>query len=81
LLAQATADTGPFGTHLRHYSRRILQNPELRQVLVKIFQDGTYEENQLFYRLQGAGLVKREGKQILFRNNLYKRYFKERLNG
>ncbi len=81
LLAQATADTGPFGEHLRHYTRRILQKPALRQALAQISKDGAYEEDQLFYRLQGAGLVKRVGKQVLFRNNLYKRYFKERLDG
>jgi hypothetical protein len=81
LLARATEDTGPFNEHLQHYLRRILQKPELRQALSRISRDAIYEENQIFYRLKGAGLIKKEEQHIVFRNNLYERYFKERLNG
>lgn len=81
LLAQATEDNGPFGEHLRHYLLRVLQMPELKQALTHIVQHQTYEENQIFHRLKAAGLIKKAGKQVVFRNNLYNRYFKERLNG
>jgi hypothetical protein len=80
LLTQAGEDAGPFGDHLRHYLLRILKNPELRQALVRIVHDHTHKEDALFYRLKGAGLVRKTGKQVTFRNNLYERYFKERLN-
>lgn len=80
LFAQATQDTGPFGDHLRHYLYRILQKPELEQALSDILLQQTYEENQTFYRLKGAGLIKKVGNQIVLRNNLYTRYFWERLN-
>ena len=80
LLTQGGEDAGPFGDHLRHYLLRILKNPELRQALVRIVHDHTHKEDALFYRLKGAGLVRKTGKQVTFRNNLYERYFKERLN-
>jgi hypothetical protein len=80
LLARATEDTGPFGDHLRHYLLRVLQKPALKQALTYICRHESYEENQIFYRLKGAGLIKKEGKRVILRNQLYDRYFKERLN-
>jgi hypothetical protein len=81
LLAQATEDTGPFGDHLRHYLRRVLRQPELKQALVRICHAHTWEESPVFYRLKEAGLIKKQGERVVLRNNLYGRYFKERLNG
>lgn len=80
VLAQATEDTGPFGDHLRYYLLRVLQKPELKQALVRICRDHTHEENQTFYRLKGAGLIKKQAKEVVLRNQLYDRYFKEHLN-
>jgi hypothetical protein len=81
LMAGATEDSGPFGDHLRHYLLKIWQKPELKQALTLIFQKHTYPENEIFYRLKEAGLIKKVGQQVVFRNNLYERYFKERLHG
>jgi hypothetical protein len=81
LLAQATDDSGPFGEHLRHYLRRILKQPELKQALIDICREHRYEEGEIFNRLRRNGLVRREGRQVVFRYNLYQRYFEERLNG
>ncbi len=80
LIAQATEDNGPFGDHLRHYLLRVLQKPELKQALAYICHHQTFEENQVFYRLKGAGLIKKDGKKVILRNQLYDRYFKEHLN-
>jgi hypothetical protein len=80
LIAQATEDNGPFADHLRHYLLRVLQKPELKEALAYICRHQTYEENQVFYRLKGAGLIKKEGKLVVLRNKLYDRYFKEHLN-
>jgi hypothetical protein len=80
LLAQATADSGPFGEHLRYYLRRVLRQPELKQAIVDICRDHTYEEDEVLQRLRGAGLVKREGRRVVLRYRLYERYFEERLN-
>lgn len=80
LMVQATEDTGPFGNHLRHYLRRVLQQPELKRALVRICREETCDEDQTFFRLQGAGLVRKQGQRVVLRNQLYTRYFKERLN-
>lgn len=81
LLAQATEDSGPFGEHLRHYLRRITEKPELKAALTNIVQGHGYQDEAIFYRLAWAGLIKKEGKQVVLRNKLYQRYFEERLNG
>jgi hypothetical protein len=49
--------------------------------LGQIAQRQTYEENHIFHRLKEAGLIKKVGRRVVFRNNLYDHYFKERLNG
>ncbi|MCL4295186.1 MAG: AAA-like domain-containing protein [Anaerolineae bacterium] len=81
LLTQATADEGPFGDHLRHYLRRVLRKPELKQALTRVSQNRTLAEDEVFHRLREAGLIKKSGQDVIFRNKLYERYFKERLNG
>lgn len=81
LLAQATADEGPFGEHLRHYLRRVLRKPELKQALTLVSQNRALAEDEVFHRLREAGLIKKSGQEVIFRNKLYERYFKERLNG
>ena len=81
LLSQAPEDNGPFGDHLRHYLLKVLQNQELKQALTYICRNRVYEENQIFYRLKGAGLIKKVRQQVVLRNNLYARYFEEHLNG
>jgi hypothetical protein len=81
LLTHATEDNGPFSEHMRHYLRRILRKPELKQALTLVVHQRSLEENEVFHRLREAGLIKRQGQQVVFRNKLYERYFKERLNG
>ena len=53
---------------------RVLQKPELKWALAQICREQTFEENQMFYRLKGAGLIKKDGQLIVFRNKLYERY-------
>ncbi len=81
LLTHATEDNGPFSEHMRHYLRRILRKPELKQALTLVVHQRSLEENEVFHRLREAGLIKRQGQQVVFRNKLYERYFEERLNG
>ncbi len=81
LLAHATEDSGPFREHLSHYLRWILGREELKIALAYICHHHRHEEDQTFHRLKGAGLVKRVDRQVVLRNNLYDRYFKERLSG
>jgi len=81
LIAKAIEDTGPFGDHIRHYLLRVLQHPELKQALAEICRQQHYEENQIFYRLKGAGLIKRVEQRVVLRNDLYRQYFEEHFNG
>ena len=80
LLNQATEDHGPFGDHLSYYYLRLLQKPDLKQVLLDIYHNQTCEKTQPFYQLQEAGLIKQKGQKVVLRNELYHRYFQERLN-
>jgi hypothetical protein len=80
LLAQATEDNGPFGTHLHLYLLRISETPKLKEALRCVFRDNCYEDDQTLDQLEGLGLIKRSGRQVMLRNNLYARYFQDRFN-
>lgn len=81
LFATATEDRGPFGDHLRHHLFRIYNQPALVQGLQQVLRSNNLSNEEVFFRLRGAGLVRREGKQVVARCQLYERYFKEHLNG
>lgn len=76
----ATFEDGPFGNHLSYFWQKISDSKELQQALQQICRHQTYPADKLYYRLKGAGLVKRIDKQVVMRNQLYERYFSERLN-
>ena len=71
---------GPFGDHLRHHLFRLSKKDQLIAGLQKIlFTKGGVDE-LIFFRLKGAGLVKRERGKVVMRNKLYEEYFKEHLD-
>ena len=80
LFAQATEDTGPFGDHLRYYLLRLQGKPELISALRQAIERRSGGDELLIHRLQAAGLVRREGKNVVPRCELYARYFRERLH-
>ena len=77
LLARAAAEDGPFGDHLQRYRRNVLTSPDLRASLEYIAKFQEHQEDQIFHRLKGAGLIKKANSQVVLRNNLYARYFEE----
>ncbi len=81
IFAQATDDRGPFGDHLRYHSFRLHGQEELIQGLRQALRHHTCPNERIFFRLRGAGLVRREGQAVLPRCQLYAQYFKERLDG
>jgi hypothetical protein len=81
LFANATEDRGPFGDHLRHHLFRIYDKPELRAGLLEVIRDKRCRDERVFYRLQGAGLVRREEGKEVPRCQLYADYFREHLDG
>ncbi len=79
LFAHATDDAGPFGDHLRYYLLRLQGKPELISALRNAIEHRGSSDELLTYRLQAAGLVKRESNKVVPRCELYARYFRERL--
>lgn len=79
LFANATADSGPFGDHLRRHLSLLHDKTELIQGLLQIIRQNSCEDKRIFWRLRGAGLVREEGRVILPRCQLYAEYFRENL--
>ncbi len=80
LVVQATEDNGPFGDHLRYYLLRLQRKPELISAFRQAIERRSGGDELLIHRLQAAGLVRREGKNVVPRCELYARYFRERLH-
>jgi hypothetical protein len=81
LFAEATADRGPFGDHLRNHLFRLHNKPELVKGMLQVLNQNTLADEHVFFRLRGAGLVRREGRTVLPRCRLYAAYFGEHLRG
>lgn len=81
LFADAVADRGPFGDHLRHHLFRMNDKADLIQGMLQVIRNRTCSDERVFFRLRGAGLVQREGKTVLPRCQLYADYFQEHLRG
>jgi AAA-like domain/TIR domain/CHAT domain len=81
LFAQATADRGPFGDHLRYHLFRMNDKPDLVQGLLEVIHQQRCVDEKIFFRLRGAGLVRREAQSqsVLPRCPLYAAYFQEHL--
>ena len=80
LFARATDDRGPFGDHLRYHLFRLHDKKKLIQALQQIIRTNNCPDELIFFRLQGAGLVRRDGRKIVPRCSLYADYFREHLH-
>ena len=81
LLASAARDRGPFGDHLRYHLFRLQGQDDLIQGLREIIQRQQCHHESVFWRLQGAGLVQREGRAVVTRCRLYDEYFRDHFDG
>ncbi|MBW4470888.1 MAG: AAA-like domain-containing protein [Stenomitos rutilans HA7619-LM2] len=81
LFARAIDDRGPFGDHLRYHLFRMHDKKALVQGFVQVIKNNVCQDEQVFFRLRGAGLVRREGQTVLPRCQLYADYFREHLRG
>lgn len=79
LIGNATDDRGPFGDHLRYHLFRLHNKNELIDALREVVFRNECRDDLIFFRLRGAGLVKREGTKVVPRCQLYASYFRERL--
>ncbi len=80
LFAHDIDDTGPFGDHLRYYLLRLQRKPELISAFRQTIERHSGGDELLIHRLEAAGLVRRQGKKVVPRCDLYARYFSERLH-
>jgi hypothetical protein len=81
LFANATAASGPFGDHLRRLLSLLYDKQELIQGLLLVISQNICPDRQIFWRLQGSGLVRASGQSVLPRCQLYAEYFRENLHG
>ena len=76
LCREATAESGPFGDHLRARVER-LYAAGLADAMREILRRGTVpgQDRRLFYRLEAAGLAREEGGRIVPGLELYRSFF------
>jgi AAA domain-containing protein/TIR domain-containing protein len=79
LFDRAIDDRGPFGDHLRYHLFRIHDKEELIEGVRNVWLNNVCDDEHLFFRLHGAGLVKRAGHSVQPRCQLYADFFMERI--
>jgi hypothetical protein len=79
LLAAATAEHGPFISHLRYQGQLVSADPSLRQAMKQVLTRGQCPDDLARHRLLKAGLIKRDGSAVACRCDLYRLYFSEQL--
>ena len=72
----AAEPEGPFGDHLRALMMLLQQQPGLLAAMRQVIADGSVREDEAFYRLHGAGLVRHDEGRMKPANLLYARFFK-----
>jgi hypothetical protein len=78
IFVDAPNEVGPFGAYLRAQLQRLHAEPDLVAGMRQVLENQSCNE-QLFLRLRSAGLVRRAGKAVLPRCQLYANYFREQL--
>ncbi len=81
LFATATSEHGPFGDHLRYHLFRLYGKESLIEGMRQVLRNNKCPDERIFFRLRGAGLVRREERKELPRCLLYAEYFRENLHG
>ena len=80
LFQKAGRDHGPFGDHLRSHFFRLHGKRDLIEGLMQIIRFGSCTNDRVVFRLQGAGLVRRDQNgSVIPRCKLYADYFGEHL--
>lgn len=77
---KAISNRALFGDHLNYYLFRLHTQDELIKGLREVIRKHACSNAEVFFRLRGAGLVRREGHDILPRCRLYADYFQEYFN-
>lgn len=80
LISTGSEDDGVFGDHLRNHLFRMSDQEELKKAFLHVIKSHHCPNENLFFRLRGAGLARRVGNEVFPRNELYAEYFGKRLN-
>ncbi|MFG6097892.1 AAA-like domain-containing protein [Leptothoe sp. ISB3NOV94-8A] len=80
LFAKAQEENSPFVDHLKYHLFRIYGNKVLVKAFLRILKDQVCEDEVMYFRLHGAGLVCRDGQSVFPRCQLYADYFEEHLS-
>ncbi|HET6889513.1 MAG TPA: AAA-like domain-containing protein, partial [Pyrinomonadaceae bacterium] len=80
LFNDADDDRGPFGDHLRYHLFRLHKEARLVKGFRHVLSYKECRDEDIFFRLRGAGLVRRDGRSVVPRCQLYADYFKEHLH-
>jgi hypothetical protein len=72
----AAEPEGPFGDHLRALMMLLQQQQGLLPAMRQVIAEGSVREDEAFYRLHGAGLVRHEEGRVKPATLLYARFFK-----
>ncbi|HUF08570.1 MAG TPA: AAA-like domain-containing protein [Rhodothermales bacterium] len=80
LFRTAAQEHGPFGDHLRYHLFRLHGHDDLIDGFRQVIRQGRCADEGIFWRLRGAGLVKREGNEVVPRCALYRDYFQDHLD-
>ena len=81
LFAQTTAADGPFADHLRALLLRLHEREKLVPALRQIVREQRCDDELAFFRLRGAGLVRRDNGAVFPANQLYATFFEEYFHG
>jgi serine/threonine-protein kinase len=81
LIQTAPTESGIYGDHLRRHLWNLKQHPELASAFnrVVINPDPTELDSILAFKLHSMGLVHLQGNEVTPRFELYRRYFRDRL--
>jgi hypothetical protein len=81
LVKTATSDQGIFGDHLKNYMFYLRHDAKLRDAIKSIVKGQKSVDEDVLYRLERAGIIRRDDNNYLFRCKLYQDYFREKFNG
>jgi AAA-like domain/TIR domain len=80
LFSHAADERGPFGDHLRYHLFRLHDEERLVKGLSRVINQNICNDEDTFFRLRGAGLVRRDGRAVVPRCQLYADYFGRHLH-
>src|SRR5262249_15241345 len=80
LFQDAASDHSPFASHLSQHLMRLQQKEELARAMFQVIRASSCPDDRIFFRLQSAGLVRRERGAVVPRCQLYADYFRGRLH-